>query len=258
MTEMKKNIIAIDLHGTLLNEHWILPDAQYETFCQLYNDLKSAYDFYICTGNDYSFLTRYLNRTFLDCFTGFILETGCVYRENGQEKVLISPDLMAAVKQLEADLKMADFPFIHYFATRKASISMFTHTEQTGTAPDVHYPEIMAFMDNHPYADRFYVTWSNVAIDIIPRDVSKLTGVQKIADGRRIISLVDSMNDFDLAVQSDLCFLPANSSKTLLENISFEKIEKFKDIKNSNGIFLCNKSYSEGVIEALNKVKSTK
>ncbi|HPM01338.1 MAG TPA: hypothetical protein PK816_04190 [Candidatus Cloacimonadota bacterium] len=255
MTVMKKDIIAIDLHGTLLNEHWKLPERQAKAFWSLFSELKHCYDFYICTGNDYSFLTRYLTSDFLTCFTGFILETGCVYRENGLEQILISPQLTACVKQLESDLKSADFPFIHYFATRKASISMFTHTEQTGTAPDLHYPEIKSFMANHPLANLFYVTWSNVAIDIIPKSVSKLTGVQNIADGRRIISLVDSMNDFDLAVQSDLCFLPANSSKKLLENISYEKIDMFREIQHSKGIYLCNKSYSEGVIEAMSLIR---
>ncbi|MCB5249635.1 MAG: HAD hydrolase family protein [Candidatus Cloacimonadales bacterium] len=250
---MNKNIIAIDLHGTLLNKHWQLPKAQQEAFYKSYKRLKDTFDFYICTGNDYSFLTRYLPNKFLTFFKGFILETGALYWEKGEETILIDVDMIEKIKCLEDDLKMADFRFIHYFATRKATISMFTHTEQTGSAPDMYVATIKDFMLSHPLNMFFNITWSNVAIDIIPKGINKYTGIKNVANNVKIISLLDSMNDYDLAINSDVCFLPANSSKKLLDSIKYSSIDKYnKDF--INAIYLCKNDYSEGVIEALNKL----
>ncbi|HOE91779.1 MAG TPA: HAD hydrolase family protein [Candidatus Cloacimonadota bacterium] len=245
---MKKQIIAIDLHGTLLNEEWLLPQSQQEEFYLVFDKLKNDCDFYICTGNDYSFLTRYLSEEFLSCFQGFVLETGAVSWQAGVEKVLIDTDLIDKIKRLESDLKREDFRFIHYFATRKASVSMFTHTEKRGTAPIQHVHQIQAFMQQHPLEEHFKITYSNVAIDIIPKQVNKYTGALQMAQGRKIISLLDSMNDYDLAINSDLCFLPANSSKELLASIEYKSIDEYDQ---KAGVYLCKNSFSEGVLEAL-------
>jgi hydroxymethylpyrimidine pyrophosphatase-like HAD family hydrolase len=245
---MKKDIIAIDLHGTLLDEHWRFPENLLTEFKRLYAVLKDRFDFYLCTGNDISFLNRYLSSDLLDCFTAFILETGAVFANSKEEKVLIKEDILGKKNELEVILKQQGFEFIKYFAQRKASISLFTITEDSGENPELYYPLIKRYVENSEYNEQFYVTYSNVAIDIIPRGISKYTGLKQICHEQRIISLLDSMNDFDLAVNSDICFLPGNSTETLLKSVEFKGIEFFNHI---DKIYLCRKNYGEAVIEAL-------
>lgn len=245
---MKKDIIAIDLHGTLLNEHWQFPDELVKQFHLIYKELREHCEFYLCTGNDLSFLNKHLSREFLSMLNGFILETGAVYFDGQIEKILIDNQVIKSLKELEVSLKAEKFSFIRYFAERKASISMFTHTETEGENPEIYYKIIKEYVDKSEYSKYLYVTYSNVAIDIIPKNISKYSGIKHISGDRKIISLLDSMNDYELAINSDLCFLPSNSTRSLLDSIQHKSIEEFNQ---ENRVYLCNKAYGEAVIEAL-------
>ncbi len=259
---MKDNIIAIDLHGTLIDQNWHFPSQLINEFSTLYYKLNESFDFYICTGNNLDFVIRYLPDEILSLFKGFILETGGVFSDGVSERLLIEPSLIKDIEKLKKEIEKQEFGFIKYFAERKASISAFTQSETEGESPEKYFKIIEEFVLNSDLSDKVYTTYSNVAIDIIPIGVSKFTGIDSIRSNQTIISLLDSMNDIDLALHSNLCFLPSNASKELLNRISYNSINSFQehvkicDFKSSNTIFLCNNSFSFGVIEALEVLAS--
>jgi len=54
------------------------------------------------------------------------------------------------------------------------------------------------------------VTYSSVAVDIIPAGWSKMTGLAAVARGLRTIGVADSMNDLPMLIAADYAFAPAN------------------------------------------------
>lgn len=246
---MKKFIIAIDLHGTLLDDHWVFPQYLIDQFLGLTSKLNHLADFYLCTGNDLQFIRQYVPIQIQNCFKGYILETGCVYSDGKKEMILTEPIMIEKIKELESLLKLRNFPFIQYFAHRHSSISLFTVTESGGENPMLFIDEIDEFLKTTPYYDLIRLTWSNVALDILPKGFSKFTGIRHITEGQKIISFLDSMNDYELAIYSDITFLPANSSASLLNEIVYYPVQQFNP--HQKAIWLCNESYGHGVIEGL-------
>lgn len=257
---MNKKVLAIDLHGTLIDHQWNFPDQLLKEFIIIHDQLKQFFDFYICTGNNLDFVIHYLPKPLISCFKGFILETGAVFSDGYDEEILISSDLIREIMELKNQIEAQNYSFIKYFANRSASISAFTRSEFEGESPEQYVKIIDDFVKKSNLSDKVYTTYSNVAIDIIPNGISKLTGIQSIAEKKFIISLLDSMNDVDLAIHSNICFLPSNASPDLLNIVPHQSINAFlpqlNEINQSEtgNVFLCQKSYSYGVLEALREL----
>ncbi len=253
---MKNYIIAIDLHGTLLNEHWIFSDEFIDDYLEKFDYLSNQADFYLCTGNDLQFINQYVPEIVRNTFNGYILETGCVFSNGYKEQILTDQTTIDLIKQLESIIRNRKFEFIQTIAHRLSTISLFTTTETGGLNPALFVNKIEDFVKSTPYYSEVYITYSNVAIDIIPKNYSKFTGIKHISEDKIIISLLDSMNDLDLARFSDLSFLPSNASDSLLKSIQYKKLDQ--NIVCQSGIYLCSKSYTEGVLEALEKLVKQK
>ena len=255
---MKKVIIALDLHGTLLDVNWKITTGNRELLLGLLNDMSPYVDFYICTGNDYSFVEKYVDKDILNLIHGFVLESGCLAYKSSQKTVLTDESTTRKTKELEEYLKSLKLPFIKYFAKREASISIFTCDESGGEVPAKFYEIIKYELDHHEYKDDFCVTWSNVAIDIIPTGYSKWNTLKKHAEDKTIISFMDSFNDKEIALYSDYCILPANSSEELIfylrnNNRLIFPLKQSHFIKNHG--YIASTKYTDAVIEGLNYLK---
>ena len=121
------------------------------------------------------------------------------------------------------------------------------------------YDIINSDLLKHKYGKDFYITWSNVAFDIIPKNFSKWDTLKKIAQDRQIISFLDSYNDCSLAQFSNFTFLPKNSSEKLIfylrkHNKLIFPLNAFHFCKNQ--CYISEKSYTEAVIEGLTYLKN--
>ena len=213
----KKYIIAIDLHGTLLDADWKIEKELLDELIVLIETMSSDANFYVCTGNDYSFVQKYIPTEVLNLLSGYVLESGCIVHNHSQKIFVTNQILMDKLKELEEYLKSKEYPFIKSFAKRESTISMFTCDESGGEEPVRFYDIVNEGFQAHKYAHLFYLTYSNVAFDIIPLNVSKWTALMNIAEGNCLISFMDSYNDKEIALYSDITFLPANTSPSLVE-----------------------------------------
>ena len=252
---MKKYIIALDLHGTLLDLNWkIKPDLENDLKNVLTNLIPNV-DFYICTGNNFSFVEKYVPKDIFDLINGFILETGCILNQT----ILTDHEIISKINILKDYLIKKQYPFIKFFADRKSSISIFTCDEYGGEPPERYLDTITNDLQTHEYQNDFYVTYSNVAIDIIPANFSKWNTLKTIKDNTscEIISFMDSYNDKDVALYSDYTILPNNSSHELLNYLkqNNKNIIPLKDFAFSQKqAYFCDDKYTLAVINGLKKI----
>jgi len=250
----KEYVIAIDLHGTLLNMRWKIAPEQREPLLAILEQVASIADIYICSGNDFDFIRQYVEPEVLAYMAGCVLETGCVLHDFTTQTYLIDEGTRLKVKELEKGLMAKKYPFVKYFGKREATISLFTRNEFGGEPPQRFFDMVQHDIDRHKYADLFYLTFSNVALDIIPIGYTKWGTIDQIAEGRPVVSFIDSYNDREIALYSHMTFMPKNSANVLREYLiqhqrSVLPIEAFTFQEGT--ACLCSKKYTEGVIEGL-------
>jgi hydroxymethylpyrimidine pyrophosphatase-like HAD family hydrolase len=251
---MKKYIIAIDLHGTLLDESWQIHKDIQNDLLKSMTALQDFADFIICTGNDYSFVEHHVPSDVLKLFKGCILESGTIYKDQTSSMSLSNETTAEYIVELRDFFVCKNYSFVKYFGERQSTISLFTVDQSGGEVPSTFLTTVLKDFNTHIHADKFYVTWSNVAIDIIPYGFSKWTGINHLANDKKVISFLDSYNDKEIALNSDFVFLPSNSSpeliKTLRQNnkLVFD-LGKFHFI--NNHCYLSKKSYTSSVLDGL-------
>ena len=251
-------MIAIDLHGTLLGMRWDISPQLTQELCDILDYFGAIAEIYVCTGNDSSFVQKHLPRDIHSRITGLILESGCILERSGRVEYLTTAQSVQHIKSIETFLKSRQYPFAKYFATRESTISIFTTDENGGEFPEQFADIVASDLKSHEYGDEFYLTWSNVAIDIIPAGVSKWSALQSVADGKTLVSFMDSYNDKEIALYSDFTFLPQNTAPALISHLRANNtlvfpLSRFYFLKGSS--FLCQKSYTEAVIEGLHYLK---
>jgi len=264
---MKKYIIAIDLHGTLLDDKWKISKRHHYELITLIKELKEYVSFYICTGNDYDFVVEHLPEEIVRNMNGFILETGCIMYKNENKTYLTSEKIRREAIELQNYFYAKDYYFIKQQGKRESTITLFTSDKKSGRSPEFYYDIIYKDLQQHKFKDNFYITWSNVAIDIIPREMSKWYTLKNIKDklyfedNSYIISFVDSYNDKEIANFSNYTFLPLNSSSKLIDYLRYNNKLIFKTNKFHTMINQCYKSdklFSEAVIDGLNQLKESR
>ncbi len=246
----KKYIIGLDLHGTLLEPGEILRPELVPALIEGLGKLAERAALFLCTGNDLEFVDRKIPADLRDCFHGYVLETGCSWSpDRFQEKVLTTPEEQALIKDLELELKEERFPEVNYFAHRLTSISLFCDR------PKAFYPEVEAAAARLGVQDRVLVTYSSVAVDILPRGYNKFIGLQKVAEGRKTIGIADSMNDAALLLEADFALAPANLAPELEPLLAARgraviPLAQARGL-NSSAVPIASKDETEGVLEIL-------
>ena len=210
----KDNILGLDLHGTLLEPGEVLRPELVPLLIAGLKKLSDRAVLFLCTGNDLEFIARKVPAELRAGFDGYVLETGCSFSpDRKQELVLTSPEEQKLIKDLEQKLKDKKFPEVNYFAHRLTTISLFCDR------PREFYAEVNEAVRALGVLDKVMVTYSSVAVDILPRGYNKFTGLKKVAEGRKTIGIADSMNDQALLLEADFALAPKNLApelKTLL------------------------------------------
>jgi hydroxymethylpyrimidine pyrophosphatase-like HAD family hydrolase len=223
-------VLGLDLHGTLLQPGEILPPELVPDLAASATRLKSRLDLMICTGNDLAFVLRKVPPELREHFTACVLETGASVSSDGTNEQVITTDTeRAAIASLEARLRAERFPELDYFAHRLTTISMFCRY------PREFYARVAAFVAHTPEADAVLVTYSSVAVDIIPAGYHKFRGLSALAHGRKTIGVADSMNDLPLLALADYAFAPANLAPELIPILS-EKGRPVVRLKDQNSL----------------------
>ena len=198
-------VLGLDLHGTLLQPGEIMPPELVPQLADVAARLQPRIDLMICTGNDLDFVRRKVPPSILEPVAAYVLETGCSMSQDGQtEHVLTTPPERAAIASLETRLRAARFPELDYFAHRLTTISMFCRD------PRAFFARVSDFVSKAPEAPAVLITYSSVAVDILPAGYHKARGLITLAHGRPTIGVADSMNDLPLLAHADYAFAPAN------------------------------------------------
>ena len=255
-------LISIDLHGTLLDKDENLSQDSEGILISLLLSKPSCAKIYICTGNDLGFLERKLSKKLLDLFDGVVLETGVIILLDKKIKeVLVASSVVKEIKAIQENLIGNSYPEIYKFADRMASISMFMKHDESVFD---FYKTIKKVMSHKE--DKFRVTYSSVAVDIIPVGFNKFTGIKEIERrltnkrNYKIIAIADSINDYELLRDADISFLPSNCNKKVtlgLEKHGMRSIDlqSTKDVlANENCFYISDKKTTYGVIEILEKI----
>ena len=201
-----KAVLGLDLHGTLLDGSESFPKKNCKDFCLLLDKLSEKLLPMSCTGNDLSFVRKVLPNELLRRLEGFVLETGCTYTSSSDERehLLISERSRRRRDSLEQIIRAKGFDEIRRFGRRLATISLFCEN------PRSFFEVVEPLVRDLGYSEDFFVTYSSVAVDIVPRGFDKLFGLKKAAMGRELIAIADSMNDLALLEGADYSFAPAN------------------------------------------------
>lgn len=257
---MKREIIiGIDLHGTLLNDKWEIEYEMQKFIIDRLKNLKSCCRIFVCSGNDLSFINQYIPENIRTYIDGYVLETGCCISDGTKEIILIPDEIMQKLVELREYFKNIKFNKIKYFARRLATISIFTKDSENGVYPDILYEKIIKLLQDRDFLDCFYITHSNVAVDIVPKGFNKYTGLRYFSKTSTTIGIADSLNDLDLIINTDYAFIPKNAGPELISALS----KKGKDIlpfdlfdKNKNNIVWQTKSsYTKSVSDILQKIE---
>ena len=140
------------------------------------------------------------------------------------------------------------------FGRRLATVSLFT------AEPQKFSIEIRNFLKKNNYDDRFSVTWSSVAVDIIPKGFNKLKGLRQAAGNLKIIGIADSVNDLPLLKGADYSFAPSNLAKEaekVLRNYGIKIVsinESISELSDST-LYKANFEDAKGVSEILRFLK---
>ncbi len=207
---VREYIIGIDLHGTLLAPGEKFDEELVAPIARELDRLKGKALLWLCTGNDLSFVDLKVPAPVREMMDGYVLETGCsVSRDKRTEQVLSNAEEIRTIKGLEIFLRKMNFPELNYFARRLTTISMFTDQ------PRQFYYKVKLIVDKTEYRDRVAVTYSSVAVDLLPGGYDKFRGLSAVGDGRKTIGIADSANDLNLLLRSDYAFSPANFAREL-------------------------------------------
>lgn len=239
-------IIGIDLHGTLLDADEKPTSTEINRLKKILKNKPDDFMVYICTGNDLPFVERKLGEL-LNYFDGCVLETGCsISFDNKTENIIVDNEVVKKIKNLENELQNKQLSNVYKFARRLSSISIFP---TFGT--DVHefYKYIQTKVEKSEW---FRITYSSVAVDLIPDGYNKYTGLKFIAnDDDIIIGIADSINDLELLQNADYSFLPSNYNKKI-DTMILHNICNIENYQNDNGkVFLSNYPTTKGVCEIL-------
>jgi hypothetical protein len=204
-------VLGLDLHGTLLEPGEIIRPELVRPVSGALSKLKGRVSRFLCTGNDLEFVQRKIPAPILAEIDGYVLETGCSLSPDGEtEEVLTTAAERETIRGLEAILRGKAFPEINYFAHRLTTISMFC------ADPRGFYARVDEFTRTTAFYERVHITYSSVAVDVLPRGYDKLKGLAAAAGGRKTIGVADSMNDQALLEKSDYALAPANLAEELL------------------------------------------
>lgn len=230
-----KIVTGIDLHGTLITDEEILMENSYDKLLKNLKDKSLNIFNYICTGNDLGFIKRKIPAEILKYFDGAILETGCVLtRDFEKEEVLVSSTTLARIKKLEQKLKDYQWTEVYKFAHRLSTISIFP---KYGYSLEEFYQKVKFEVENVIKADFCRVTRSSVAVDLIPHNYNKLTGLNSLKNHFNeevyTCAIADSLNDFELLKGADLSCLPYNSHIQIIELLAKER-EKVANLTQQN------------------------
>lgn len=247
--------VGIDLHGTLLDERWRVPDRLKGELEVSLGSIRPLCELFLCTGNDLTFLHEHMEPNLLGLFDGFVLETGCVVSDGESEEVLVPPKALSTIKSLETQLRDRALPGVRHFARRLATISLFTKTEEGGPDPTGLFPEVKRAVKGMGFDEEVLVTHSDVAVDIIPADFNKFKGLRLASEAPSLIGIADSLNDIHLIEDADYSFLPSNASPALLERLEThgrEVIRLEDSRRNRRGtIAISGSRHTEAVIQIL-------
>ncbi len=245
--------VGIDLHGTLITNYpEEVPARALPGLLSAMRELSGRVKLYACTGNDLSFLERKLPQQVMEFLDGAVLETGCVTSDLKTETVLVDEPTLSGVKELEKRLREVRPEWVYKFARRLTTVSMFT---RLGLRPEDFLDEVTAEVTRLGFGELVRVTYSSVAVDIVPRGFTKLTGLCHLADGEPTVGIADSMNDLELVCGTDCSFLPANVSPELMRRLK-DAGKRVQSINEASGLhaeiaILCSESFTDAVSQAL-------
>jgi len=243
-------ILGLDLHGTLLEPGEIIRPELVSMVTEGLARIKDRVSRFICTGNDLQFVKDTVPVEILNEVDGYVLETGCSLSPDGlTEKVLTTKEELKTIWELEGEFRRHEFPEINYFAHRLTTISMFCNE------PRMLYEKVSGFVKGTPFESQVNVTYSSVAVDVLPVGYNKYTGLAAVADDREIIGVADSMNDQDLLAESEFSLAPANIApelRPLLENAGRDAVPLGEALELVYGtVLVAEKGETEGVLEIL-------
>ena len=237
--------IGIDMHGTLITDREErVPTDMVEPLVAALSAVRSngIAKVYLCTGNDLGFVKRKIAPEVLAQLDGHVLEIGCVISDGETETPVVPGEVAAMMRALERDVHAREFPEVYKFAERRVIISIFT---VHGTAPEALLPKVQSVIEDRDLAERVRAVCSSVAVDVVPRGYSKLTGMRHVAGDEPVMGIADSMNDVELVLGADLAAVPANVKPELLAEI--ERTRNPQSYRSSRPI-------TEAVIEVLHLV----
>jgi len=243
-------IVGIDLHGTLLEPGEKFPEELVVPIAQELDRLKSKALLWLCTGNDLSFVRKKVPEPVLEMLDGYVLETGCsVSRDKLSEEVITTDEERKTIRDLEKMLRQMKFAELDYFAHRLTTISMFCKE------PRNFFSKVKAVVDRTEFQSRVQVTYSSVAVDILPKGYDKYRGLYAVSEGRKTIGVADSVNDQNLLLRSDYAFAPSNFARELAPALA-EKARKIIELPHldalePNTLALACQPETRGVLEIL-------
>jgi len=243
-------ILGLDLHGTLLEPGEIIRPELITPVSAGLARLRGRIVRFLCTGNDLEFVKRKIPAPILGQIDGHVLETGCSQSPDGErEQVITSPAERAAIASLERLLRGAVFPEINYFAHRLTTISMFCDD------PRGFHARVDEFTRATQYYGKVSITYSSVAVDVLPRGYDKHRGLAAAAAGKKTIGVADSMNDAALLASSDYALAPANLAPELRPLLAGQgrpavSLSEAQELR-SGVVMVADRKETEGVIAIL-------
>ncbi len=254
MINIKPIYVGIDLHGTLLNKNEEIEERFHRPLEDALKKLKTKAKIYVCSGNDLPFVKEVLPKDIFELFDGFVLETGCVFSDGKTEVVKTPESVQQKAHELRKELEQKGFSEVNEFRRRLTTVSLFC------SSPKEFVKKVEGFVQKSVYRNDFSVTYSSVAVDVIPKGWDKFMGMQKLAGENTIIGIADSMNDFEFLAKSDFSFVPANAPKEVLEKLEKERksivnLEKMNQLE-KNIIGKAKNQETEGVLEILDFIQT--
>lgn len=211
MVEGPRFVAGLDLHGTLLQPGETVPSDLVHPIAEGLKKLADRVVWKLCTGNDLAFVKDKVPEEILSEIQGHVLETGCSHSPDGKsEEVLTTPAEVSMIKELEGRLKKAGFPEINYFAHRLTSVSMFCDD------PRGFHEKVVEHLRETDYFGKLHITYSSVAVDILPAGYDKHRGLELVAKGLPTVGMADSMNDRALLEKADYALAPSNIAPELV------------------------------------------
>ncbi|PID29251.1 MAG: hypothetical protein CR982_03155 [Candidatus Cloacimonadota bacterium] len=221
-------LVGIDLHGTLLNKEEKIEKGIYKNLITTLKSKPKNMSLFICTGNDLPFVKRKLG-DILRYFDGSILETGAVVSYNNIEETIISNlNDVEKFSSLQKTLEEENFKEVYKFARRLTSISLFVNY---GESVEKFYNKVLDFLKPYDFS-YFRVTYSSVAVDIVPKNFDKYTGMRHVSSSATLIGIADSLNDREMLKKCDIAFLPSNYN-TLLPSVTGKDSVNIKNYSKS-------------------------